>query len=205
MSIELLAIPIHGVVFAEAGSPDDDHGFVFEHLVHYFSKLSKLEQLPAISIEIREGKAVVVRGHIYLLAARALGRDEIRAVVMGKPTAEEVRLLVVRTNARILDWGAIQAEEDRDPNPMAWHVFYFERALSAAEKAAFDEAVHQVFTDEPRVTHDDAGPLAELEAWTPVGDEAWASKNLATFLTFAHEHVGIVTFQGRRFPRPARD
>jgi len=164
-----------------ARSPDRDDSFVFEHLVHY---CSKFEPLPAIGIEIEGRTARVVRGHEYLLAATALGRSAIRAVVTGAPKSEKVKAFVAEVGARFLDWEAIKAAEQRQPVPMGWHVVFFRRPLSPAEKAAFDMVVTGLFDDSVRVDHHDAGPVAEFEAPTPVTDEAWATKYLGALSGF---------------------
>jgi hypothetical protein len=80
-------------------------------------------------------------------------------------------------------------------------VYFFERPLSAAEEQSFNRVVWDVFGNRDiEIHHDGAGPVAEFEADTPVGDHAWATRNLQGFSSFAREHVPIVSFLGRRWP-----
>lgn len=197
MAIQLLEVSVASVTVDDTRAPDHDTSQVFDHLLRY---CSKFDPLPAITIRIEGGAATVVRGHKYLLAARSLGRRVIRAVVAGAPTPEHVNSLVASADAKILDWEEIKAAEAREPIPLGWHVFFFARPLAREEKAAFDAVVTSLFSDACiRVTHDDAGPLAEFEARTPVTDTAWAARHLDAFTAFSRNRVAIVTYQGRRF------
>lgn len=197
MTIRLLELPVAAVSVDEARSPDRDDSHIFEHLLHY---CSKFEPLPAITIAIEGSTARVLRGHKYLLAARALGRTAIRAVVAGAPTSEELTSFLGETHAKVLDWEAIKTNEQRESVPMGWHVFFFARPLSPEEKAAFDAVVIELFSDPAiAVAHDDARPLAEFEAKTPATDAAWAARHLNAFTLFGRDHVAIVSYQGRRF------
>jgi len=197
VAILLLQVPVVAVSIDEARSPDRDHTQILEHLVRY---CSKFDPLPAITIAIEGRTSRVLRGHKYVLAARALGKPIIRAVVTGTPTSGEVASFVASTGAKILDWEAIKAAEERETVTKAWHIFFFERSLSSEEKAAFDTVVASLFSDGAvRVTYDDEGPLAEFEAMTPVADAAWAARHLDAFAGYSRERVPIVSYQGRRF------
>lgn len=199
MAILLVQIPVGAVSIDETRLPDRDESQILEHLVHY---CGKFDPLPAITVVIEGTTATVVRGHKYLLAARALGRPSVRAVVASPPSSAEVKPFLSGSGVMVLDWEAIKAKEEQDLTPMGWHVFFFGRSLSNEEKRAFDEGVGALFSDRNsiHVLHDDSGPLAEFEAPTPVTDPEWMAKHLAVFTRFARQHAPIVSYQGRRFP-----
>jgi hypothetical protein len=198
LAILLVQIPPELAYIDEARSPDRDRHYIFDHLLRY---LAKFDPLPAIGIEIEQGKGRVVRGHKYLTAARILGRGTVRAVIVSPPTSEDVQQFLARPEVTVLDWEAIRAKEDEERNPRGWQIFYFERPLSDAEKRAFDSAVRELHEGQTiDILHDDSGPVAEFEANISM-DEDWMRSHLATFLRFDREHVRIVSFQGGRFPR----
>jgi hypothetical protein len=198
-SMLLTLIPAD-LITVDSRIPDRDTSFVPDHLVYC---LSKSELLPAVSLQIEGERATIVRGHKYLEAARILGRTSIRCVITSPPTSADVKQFLARSDVSILDWEEIRARESSDTTPVAWHVFYFDRPLSAVEKADFDSRVNALFegieTAGVRVLHDDRGPGAEYRVKTPVSDEDWARRSLQTFAAFAEERVGITSYQGRRF------
>jgi hypothetical protein len=197
--ILLVEIPVSAASIDERLSPVRDE-YILEHLVHV---CAKGELLPALSIVIEGDAARVTRNHTYLLVARMLGRSTIRAIVASPPSSVDVKRFLARPDVIVLDAEAIMAKEDEDRYPKAWHVYFFERSLSLAEKRAFDEAVwerFEVFDGRTiRVHHDDAGPLAEFETRTPTSTEALHDLRFDTIGRFDREHVRIVSYQGRRF------
>ncbi len=196
MAILLIEISVDEVV-VDAESPDRDQSQILEHLVRYCSKFAPL---PAITVTIEGTVAKVVRGHNYLLVSKRLNRPTIRAVVAGSPGAATFQELVTRSNAKVLDWPAIEAEEAREPIARCWHVFYFVRPLTPGERRTFAEVVNALFVGQSiQVAYDGEAPIAEFEAMTPVTDHGWAVRNLEVFASFSREHVRIVSYQGRRF------
>lgn len=198
MGLILINIPVASVLVDEEKYPDLDRSMIVEHLIRY---CSKFDPLPAIGIALHEGAAVLVHGHKYLLAARALGRPAIPALVKGDPSPEQLHSVLATTGAMALDLEAIRAVEDRDPTPRVWQLFYFVRPLSSVQKSAFESAIRCLFPDDEEIQfmHDDTGPLVEFEARVPVTDERWARRRLDTLCTFHEEHVPIVSSQGGRF------
>jgi len=199
MSMLLVQVPVSAVVIDEARSPDADRRLLLDHLIRY---CARFEPLPAITLAVEGNTAMVVRGHKYLLAARALGRPTIRAVISPPIESAAVQAFLARADVETLDWERIKADEASDPTPLGWQVFFFERALSPDEKADFDRRARGLFAGtEPQVEvlHDDDGPVAELLAPVPVGDHAWARRHLEAFTGFSNERVKIVSFQGARF------
>lgn len=201
MPITLLELPLDAVAVDEDRAPDRDDSLIVEHLLRC---CATFDPLPAIGVTLDGTRALVVRGHKYLLVAHRLGRRLIRAVVMGESTNDQVDAFVRRAGGRLLDWEAIRAAEALDPTPKGWDVFFFERPLSPAEKVAFEAAMAPLFREALEVRHDDAGPVAEFEARMPVTDEAWVRRHLEAVVTFHEDHVPIVSFQGRRFEGPSR-
>lgn len=196
MAILLIEISVDEVV-VDAESPDRDQSQILDHLVRYCSKFAPL---PAVAITIEGTVARVVRGHNYLLVSKRLNRPTIRAVVAGSPGAAIFQELVTRTNAKVLDWPAIEAEEAREPIARCWHVFYFVRPLTPSERRTFAEVVEALFVGQSiHVAYDGEAPIAEFEAMTPVTDHGWAARHLEVFSSFSREHVRIVSYQGRRF------
>jgi hypothetical protein len=199
VTILLVQIPVAVVSSDESRFPDQDSSHILEHLLHY---CAKFEPVPVISIVVEAGSAQVTRGHKYLTVARMLGRQTIRALVTSPRSNVDVKNFIARTDVTILDWETIRAREAEERNPKGWHVYFFERALSAAEKTTFDEIVWGLFSDRTiQVHHDDVQAMAEFEAHTPVTDEGWGSRSLAAFSRFDREQVPIASYQGRRFPR----
>jgi hypothetical protein len=200
MPILLVQIPT-AVPSMNVRFPDRDDSQILEHLVYY---CSKFDPLPVIEIKVEGASAIVVRRHKYLVAARTLGRAQIRAAITSPPSSPEVRAFLARKDVRRLDWEAIKAAEDADRTPHGWHVFFFERSLSAEEKRDLEGRVARLFASVEggaaiRMHHDDERKLAEFEAHVPVTDHAWVTEHLATFTEFSRGRVRIVSFQGREF------
>jgi len=196
MGILLVEVPVAAVTLDDA-FPDGDHSHILEHLVRY---CATFDTLPAIDISIDGNVARVTRNHKYLIAARLLGRPTIRAVVTSPPSRDDVKRFVSRDDVIVLDWEAIKAKEALDRTPKGWHVFFFERSLSAEDKRIFEEETRSLFADPTiRVLYDDRAAIAEFEAHTPVTDEAWMRQNLGVFTRFHREQVPIVSYQGLRF------
>ena len=196
MTILLADVPLAAIAIDETRFPDREQKLVPAHLLRYFEKF---DPLPAIVLAIEDERAIIVRGHKYLAAARALGRPTIRAVINSPSTRDEVRAFLGRPDVAVLDREEIRTKEAEQPNPSGWHVFFFKRILSDGEKLQFDDLVRSLFHGSIRIIHDDTGPVAEFEAATPVTDEAWASTSLASFSSFSQDVVTIVSYQGRRF------
>ncbi len=195
MPILLVQLPVSVPLIDNARFPDRDDSHIVEHLTYY---LGKFEPLPAVTVTIEGKSATVVRGQKYLLAAKALGRRSIRAVV-ASPLAsnEDVKAFLARADVTTLDLDGINVEEK---TPKSWHVFFFDRALSGEERRWFSERVCGVFSvNDIQISYDDSCARAEFEADTPVGDPVWAVRYLEALTSFNSEVVAIRSYQGRRF------
>ena len=177
---------------------DHDESLVQEHLTYY---CSKFEPLPAITIRARSDAAYVIRGHKYLVAARSLGRERMRAVIDSSSDPHAVERLTARADIRRLDLTEIEKEEARDPVPLAWHVVFFIRPLSSAERADFDQAIVRLLGGPVVIAYDSSGVRAEFRVPTPVFDRDWATGFLAALSAFHREGVPIASYQGRSFPK----
>jgi hypothetical protein len=150
------------------------------------------------------GKAVVVRGLIYLEIARALHKPTVRAVIASPQDSPEARAFLADGNVQRLDWEELSKLERADPDPAGWQVFFFERALALEEKQDFAARVVALFGATGLIEDihfDDESKMAEFQARVPVDNHEWAARHLTTFAEFSRERVQIVSFQGRRFPR----
>jgi len=202
MTIVLVELPVADSRINLSTHPCRDTGWIQEHLEYY---CSKFDPLPAIGIEIDGSRINVRHGHAYVTAARTLGRQRMRAVVLSPPDRADVDGFLNRPDVKRLNVDEIRAREEADRTPRNWHVFFFDRPLSADEKGDFDQRVGTLFDpwqqgDAIRVHHDDARALAEFEANTPITDHGWARENLASFREFSHTRAPIVSYAGRRFP-----
>ena len=196
MQRHLADVPTVAVTFDELRFPDRDTEFILEHLIRYCSKFTPL---PVVTVLVEGPRATVVRGHKYVLAARALNRPSLRVHVDSRSSPESVAAFLDRDDVTVLEWETGWNEEANHAARVGGHVFYFERALSDDEKHKFDVAVMALFQDPGiEVHHDDAGPLAEFEAVTP-SDHKWAREHLRTFAAFSERVAKIVSFQGSRF------
>lgn len=196
MQITLIKIPVISVL-SDSRFPDRDTITILDHLIRY---CATFDPLPSISIVIEQGHAILVRGHKYMQAARALGRETILAEVEGNYSPEQLSDLMANTQATVIDWKALRAAEDRDTMPKGWQVIFFDRPLTAAEKTVFDTTIKSLFShDEVQVRHDDKGPVAEFEARMPVTDEGFFRRYVNALARFHDEHVRIISLQGARF------
>jgi hypothetical protein len=206
MPIQLVALPPSQVVLDETRFPDDDDSWIYEHLLHY---CSLFDPLPAITVFVEPDGPALTRGHKYLRIARELERPRIRAVIDPASDERAVSGLTRRPDVETLDWAEIDRRERATPVAEVWHVFYFERPLTDEEKLRFTREVADFFEDLGwaarerarigEVRHNDEERRAEFLARTPVADESWYAKYLATMTHFSREVVPIVSYQGRRF------
>ena len=199
MPILLVELPVSILELDESRFPDRDDSQILDHLVRY---CARFDPLPAVTVTIEGEHATIVRGHKYLAAAHTLKRSRIRAVIGSPSTSEDVGAFLRRPDVTQLDWEAIERDEARVAEPMAWHVLFFGHPLSQDQKSRFAERMGTIFHPAPlRVLHDDSGPSAEFRAKTPVNDHAWATRLLEVLGDFAREQESIVSYQGRRFSR----
>lgn len=200
MTTLLAEIPVAIVSIDEQRFPDRDAHHILEHLLRY---CAKFDPMPAITVSVESGVVTVVRGHKYLIVARKLGRQLIRAVIMSSPSSEAVKVLLARPDVTVLDWKSIKTREAEEPNPKIWHVFFFARSLSANEQRDFSGRVAELFrpynASAIPVIYNGGGAIAEFEANTPVTDHSWGTRSLAAFSSFSQERVDIVSYQGARF------
>ena len=187
-------LPVSAIEIDENRFPDPDPDQILEHLIRYCARFDPL--LP-ISIAVDGPRATVVQGHKILLAARALARATIRAVVL--PPHPGLEAFLARPDVLRLGRDRHATEEDDTAD---WHVFFFARPLTRDEKADFDARVVGLFAAIDRhvgIRHDDAGPAVEVEALTP-SDPEWVARHREVFAAFSRDRVRIVSFQGRRVP-----
>ena len=181
---------------------------IYEHMFHYCSKLSKL---PAISIQIENGAAFVIRRHWYLSIAKDLKAPRIRAVIENKTDFDAIQRFLQKTSVTQIDWEEARKAEEDQPISYGWLVFFFERALIESERRAFE---HQVvdfyrtlelpnwFKDEAErimnLNYPHHGLCAEFQALAPFGDERWYPASRAALEKFHKEVVPLISFQGNR-------
>ncbi len=194
MPITIARVPIH-LISEPEGSLNTDSTLIMEHLVRY---LRRCDELPAVTLRVDEDDVTISRGHTYLQAAKALDRETIRAVVQPANSAG-AKALLAHPDVTVLDWHAVQKREAKTQRPRGWHVFYFARPLTEAERTAFEDRIVLMFGQKVAVSFDDTGPCAEFEAETPVNDGEWSRQYLDVVRGFSDSYVKVVSFQGRRF------
>ena len=183
-----------------------DDGFVYEHLKRYCSKFAPL---PAITVNVNNGKFVVVAGHKYASIAQELGHDRIRAIVRDA-TFEELRKQGVHGLLSAVPTTLLEAEQ-RIAVVFGWHVFFFKSAPPQAVAAEIDTrfrsflnrslppALGEGIKVSIESRFDFSGPCLEIRFPTPVANVSWAKTYQAFALSLSAEVWPIETYQGRRF------
>lgn len=210
MGLTIVELPIEQLRIDEVRFPAREDSYILDHLMYY---LSLVYLLPAIQVRVEEDGPVVTERHKYLVAARRLGRTRIRAVVESASDPQRLMSLLSQPGVERV------SRETIDDGPTAaaivqqWHVYFFERPLSAAEKRDFEDTVARFFErlagQYPadlypagpvvlELVHDDSKPLARFNVWVPVGDESWYAAYRASVLDFSAHRARIVSFQGQR-------
>lgn len=181
---------------------------IYEHMLYYCSKLTKL---PAISIQIDNGTAFVIRRHWYLSIAKDLRAPRIRAVIEDKTNFAEIQRFLRKTSVTQIDWEEARKAEEDQPVYYGWLVFFFERALTERERRTFEDQVVDFYRSIklPRwfehnmeriinLSYTHGGLCAEFQALTPFGDERWYPTSRAVLKKFHDEMVPLISFQGNR-------
>jgi len=188
--------------------PDRDASYVYEHLKYFLSKYPRLDR--GIDIAIQPGgTAIVIREQKILRIAKELGHRTVRAIVSLDSADADVAVFQRRTGASMLDVSALE-QESNSAVSLEWHVFFFARPLTLAERERFVQDMSRSF--EPRAsmrfkdvkltpltvdfTHD--GLSAEFEAWTPVGeaDHEWIKAFIERYVKFSETVAPIVSYRG---------
>lgn len=167
-------------------------------LAHRIKAIARMSRPPTVQIDLSAGDARVVRGRKDVLAARAVGRPFVHAIVLGNPEPAAIDSFLRRVGGRQVDWRALRDSDERATIERGWHSFYFARPLAIAEKEAFNETMRVLFGAAIDVVHDDLGPSAEFEADTPVNDHGWAQRFVAAISALRRARVEIVTENGLR-------
>jgi hypothetical protein len=102
--------------------------YVSEHLKRY---CAKLDQLPAVYVQIRDNRLNLTGGGVYLLMARELGRDRIRAFIRGTTFDELKEKNVPGVIASVSHEALTEEIEQKVVN--AWYVICFNRVLLSQE------------------------------------------------------------------------
>jgi len=209
MDLTVLQLPVDVVKVDEAVFPDRDTRHIVAHLAYYLSLASTW---PAITARVTAAGTYVTGGHKYLQVARLLARPVIRAIIEPASEPEALMNLLRLPGVRQLDVKVLQSEGEQIAG--RWHVFYFERSISAAERERFDTEVAGFFETlaAKRQRNDQDMPVVEhlqydaihhriaFYALAPYGDESWFGSYLGRMQRFSAECVPIVSYQGRRFP-----
>lgn len=181
---------------------------IYEHMLYYCSKLPKL---PAISIQIENGEAFVIRRHWYLSIAKVLKTPRIRAVIENKTDVEAIQRFLQKTSVTQIDWEGARKEEEDQPVYYGWLIFFFERALTEDERRAFEVQIVDFYRSLELPTWVDGGSeriislsytndglCAEFQALAPFGDDRWYSASRTALEKFHREVVPLISFQGNR-------
>jgi hypothetical protein len=187
--------------------PDRDQRYIYEHLKHACSLPSPFP-LPAVVVDVVDGRCVVSAGHKYLRIARDLGRPRIRCVV-SKSLPEDRILELVPGSSRVAA-DILRTEQNVTVVP-DYHVYFFETPLSTAEQSQFREDIVGFFErlqtpllrdKAQRILHyafPFEGRCAEFQALIPVGDGSWLGAYLEAGRKFSRDVKRIVSFQGAHF------
>lgn len=188
--------------------PDRDTAFIYDHLKHYCSRFSPL---PAATVTVIAGAPVVVQGQKYVQIAVDLGRESIRAIIIGNNKSEQTQHFLRSEGVRTLEWDALRREEVGSSVLDAVHVFFFESSLSDAERKLFEERILGFFhgirsvliQDRPKnvsqAVYSHGGHCAEFVATTPAGDPSWFHDFHVRCLEFSRNVAQVASYQGRRF------
>lgn len=210
MPILLVELNTDEVLVDESLFPNkDSDSFVYEHLRHY---CSKFYPLPTISVRVYPESVVVTRGHFYLLIAKELGSQRIRAVIDSVSPEDLVAKFLQKPSVIQLDWKAIRQEESNNLYGYNWYVFFFETPLNTNNKNFFEDEVVKFFTKinfsewaevpDQRIknlSYPCSGRCAEFQAYIPIADESWYARARAVATNFHLKCVPIISFQGQKF------
>ena len=89
----MLELPVGAIAVIDR-YPDRDERYVFEHL-KYACSLPSSFPLPAVVVDIVDGRCVVTTGHKYLRIARELGRSHIRCFPRNNSSSAEEKILAL--------------------------------------------------------------------------------------------------------------
>jgi hypothetical protein len=183
--------------------------FIYEHLLHYYSRL---DQLPTIEVIVCANSIVGTSGHIYLIIAKKLQYQRIRAFINPSSPAFLVSNLLQRASVSRLDWNMLMENKNKVLVGFFWYIFFFEKSLGYKNRVAFEEEIVEFFrkimlptwAEVPNnriknLNYPYSGQCAEFQAYVPIADERWYAASRAIIVNFHHKHIPIVSFQGRKF------
>ena len=201
-----LMIPPHHVNESPDFPDRDDDKFVYSHLLRCCEKYS--EQLAAITIKEVNGSFVVTRGHTYLRIAKELGRDKVRAVLIGEGN-DDFEVVKEHPELEVVPKEVLESESNIIGQEI-WHVLFVEKDLDAQKADDFvQEFVSKVemsllehnceSTQVTKANYFSEGPGFEFYFWTPSVNIPWANEYHRILNDLSTTYVRIVTYQGRLF------
>ena len=208
MTAHWLEIPLP-LIHVDERYPDREHRQIYEHLKYALSRPSSFP-LPAIDVSLVEAKLVVTRGHKYLRIATELSQPWIRAIFQSKSSDSKVVLDQLPPGIRITPRQVLEHEVSMKV-VRGFHVYFFERSLSAEAQQRFLIEIADFFEklDTPFIDRSEKrllgwafpfeGRCAEFEALIP-GDSSWCSEYLKASQSFSRNVERIISFQGATFP-----
>lgn len=210
MPILLVELNIDEVSIDKSLLPNQEEtSFIYEHLRHY---CSKFYPLPTITVRVCAESVFVVRGYQYLLIARELGHQQIRAVIDKSSPEKYVQRFLGKASVSQLDWQVVRKEENDRLLGYFWYVFFFEKPLNQQKKTIFEDTIVNFFrqiklpdwAEKPKsrirnLSYPYSGSCAEFQAYVPIADERWYCESRAVLIEFHLKCVPIASFQGQIF------
>ncbi|BBD70416.1 hypothetical protein NIES4072_67820 [Nostoc commune NIES-4072] len=210
MNIILIEVNPDDISINEDIFPNTEkNGFIFEHLRYY---CSKFYSLPTITIKVCAEGVFVVHGHQYLLIAKELKHQHIRAIVDNSSSDKYVQSFLKKPFVVQLDWEVARIEGNDELVEYTWYVFFFKKQLNQEEKKLFEEHIVEFFKQiqlpgwakipDNRIinlTYYFSNYCAEFQAYVPTEDERWYAESIKVLVKFHLNCVPIASFQGRKF------
>jgi hypothetical protein len=204
----MLELPVTAIAESDR-YPDRDARYIFEHL-KYVCSLPSPFPLPAVVIDVVDGRCIVTAGHKYLRIARELGRSHHRCIVQRNSSHNEATILALVPGGARVAPDILQQEQNAMVVP-DYHVYFFHEPLTHEEQTRFRSEIAGFFErlQSPllkgagaRVAHcafPFEGRCAEFTALVPVGDSSWFGAYRELSRRFSREVKKIWSFQGAHF------
>jgi hypothetical protein len=210
MNIILIELNTDNISINEDLFPDrEKNKYILEHLRHY---CSKFYPLPTIAIKVCNEGVFVVRGHQYLLIAKELKHQRIRAIIDKSSLDNDVQIFLQKPSVVQLDWEVAKMEGRDELVEYTWYVFFFEKQLNQEERQIFEEQIVEFFKDiklptwakipDNRIINLSylfSRYCAEFQAYVPTEDERWYADSITVLINFHLNCVTIASFQGQKF------
>jgi hypothetical protein len=209
-NILLVELNTYEILIDKSLFPDkQENSFIYEHLKYY---LSKSNTLPTISVKVYGAEVLLIGRFEYLLIARDLGYQRIRAIIDTYSSEDDLQVFLRKPSVVKLDWKSALMEGSDTLAEYVWLVFFFQKQLKQEECQIFENQVVNFFEqiklplqDEPpygrirNLNYSYSGKCAEFQAYIPVEDERWYKHSLTIIGEFHLNCVPIASFQGRKF------